>query len=83
MVASSSEAYTRYSKAQTMDRIDIKAVPVDEPEAQMLANRVKVNILRAIPSKMKDDFNGARVESVEEILFKMMVQYQPGGQDDI
>ena len=45
VVASASEAYNRNSKAQTMDRIDVKAVPVIEPEAQMLASRVKVNIL--------------------------------------
>ena len=32
---------------------------------------------------MKDDFNGTRIESVEEILFKMMVLYQPGGQEEI
>ena len=32
---------------------------------------------------MKDDFNGSCVGDVEEILFKIMVLYQPGGREEI
>jgi hypothetical protein len=49
----------------------------------MLSGRVKVNLLKAISAKMKDDFNGSRVGDVEEILFKIMVLYQPGGREEI
>ena len=42
-----------------------------------------MNLLKAIPANMKDDFNGSRVGDVEEILFKIMVLYQPGGREEI
>jgi undecaprenyl pyrophosphate synthase len=83
VVASATEAYNRYSKAESSHRIDISASKVTLDNEQMRSNSATVNLLKAIPANMKDDFNGSRVGDAEEILFKIMVLYQPGGREEI
>ncbi|CAE7314814.1 GIP, partial [Symbiodinium sp. CCMP2592] len=78
-------AYGEYQSLSPMKRLSVKAVlPEDlkEEKYKKLKRKVASLLLNSLPKGVRDELVAHRVQGVHQILFRLMVVFQPGGAQD-
>ncbi|CAE7694193.1 GIP [Symbiodinium sp. CCMP2592] len=78
-------AYSEYQTLSPMKRLSVKAVLPDdlkEDRYKKLERKVASLLLNSLPKGVRDELVAHRVQGVHQILFRLMVVFQPGGAQD-
>ncbi|CAE6937973.1 unnamed protein product [Symbiodinium sp. CCMP2592] len=78
-------AYTEYQALSPVKRLGVKAqltVELKEERYRRLEKKVAAMLLSSLPKGVKDDLIAYRVQGVHQILYRLMVIFQPGGAQD-
>ena len=78
-------AYAEYQTLSPVKRLSVSAVLTPElrdPKFQKLERKVASLVLASLPKGVRDDLIAYRVQGVHQILYRLMVIFQPGGAQD-
>ena len=81
----SQAAYLEYQGLSPVKRLGVKAQLTPElkdEKYRRLEKKVAAMLLSALPKGVKDDLIAYRVQGVHQILYRLMVIFQPGGAQD-
>ena len=79
------DAYSEYQTLSPVRRLNVKATLTEELKEEKykkLERRVAALILASLPKGVRDDLVAYRVQGVHQILYRLMVIFQPGGAQD-
>ena len=85
MLEAAMQAYSSYQAATPIQRLTIKAeLPFEweDEKYSKLEKRVAALLLGALPQQMKEEMVSYRVRRVHQQLFRLLINYQPGGSTD-
>ena len=78
-------AYAEYQTLSPVKRLNVVArltPELQEPKYQKLERKVVSLVLASLPKGVRDDLVAYRVQGVHQILYRLMVIFQPGGAQD-
>ncbi|CAE7432980.1 GIP [Symbiodinium microadriaticum] len=78
-------AYAEYQSLSPMKRLSVKASLTPELKAdkyKKLERKVASLVLSSLPKGVRDELIAHRVQGLRQILFRLMVVFQPGGAQD-
>ncbi|CAE7537271.1 unnamed protein product, partial [Symbiodinium necroappetens] len=78
-------AYAEYQSLSPMKRLSVKATLTPELKAdkyKKLERKVASLVLSSLPKGVRDELIAHRVQGLHQILFRLMVVFQPGGAQD-
>ena len=81
----SQAAYCEYQALSPVKRLGVKAqltAELRDEKFKRLERKVAAMLLSALPKGVKDDLIAYRVQGVHQILYRLMVIFQPGGAQD-
>ena len=81
----SQAAYLEYQALSPVKRLGVKAqltADLKGEKYRRLERKVAAMLLSALPKGVKDDLIAYRVQGVHQILYRLMVIFQPGGAQD-
>ena len=84
-VAVAQRAYAEYQSLSPMKRLSVKVVLPDdlkEDKFKRLERKVASLMLSSLPRGVRDELVAHREQGVHQILFRLMVVFQPGGAQD-
>ena len=79
------KAYSEYQSLSPMKRLSVKASLTEELKEdryKKLERKVASLMLSSLPRGVRDELVAHRVQGVHQILFRLMVVFQPGGAQD-
>ena len=79
------QAYTEYQSLSPVKRLGVKAQLTGELRSERyrrLEKKVAAMLLQSLPKGVRDDLVAYRVQGVHQILYRLMVIFQPGGAQD-
>ena len=85
MLEAAMQAYSAYQAATPIQRLTVKAeLPFEweDEKYSKLEKRVAALMLGALPQQMKEEMVSYRVRRVHQQLFRLLINYQPGGSTD-
>ena len=78
-------AYSEYQSLSPVKRLGVKALltpELKEDRYKRLEKKVAAMLLASLPKGVKDDLIAYRVQGVHQILYRLLVIFQPGGAQD-
>ena len=84
-LAVAQQAYSEYQLLSPVKRLNVKAQLTDElrdDRFKRLEKKVAAMLLSSLPRGVRDDLVAYRVQGVHQILYRLMVIFQPGGAQD-
>ena len=84
-LAVAQQAYGEYQLLSPVKRLNVKAQLTDElrdDRFKRLEKKVAAMLLSSLPKGVRDDLVAYRVQGVHQILYRLMVIFQPGGAQD-
>ncbi|CAE7442809.1 GIP, partial [Symbiodinium necroappetens] len=84
-LAVAQKAYAEYQSLSPMKRLIVKAVLTEELKQdrfKKLERKVASLVLSSLPRGVRDELVAHRVQGLHQILFRLMVVFQPGGAQD-
>eukprot|EP00439_Symbiodinium_sp_Y106_P070347 s1173_g12.t1 len=85
MLEAAMKAYGKYQAATPTQRLTVASeLPSEweDPKYSKLEKRVAAMLVGALPQPMKEEMVAYRVRRVHQQLFRLLVNYQPGGSTD-
>eukprot|EP00439_Symbiodinium_sp_Y106_P028740 s5665_g3.t1 len=85
MLEAAMKAYGKYQAATPIQRLTVASeLPSEweDPKYSKLEKRVAAMLVGALPQPMKEEMVAYRVRRVHQQLFRLLVNYQPGGSTD-
>ena len=79
------KAYGEYQSLSPMKRLSVRAVlpeELKEDKYKKLERKVASLVLSSLPKGVRDELVAHRVQGLRQILFRLMVAFQPGGAQD-
>ena len=79
------QAYMEYQSLSPVKRLGVKAQLTGELRSERyrrLEKKVAAMLLQSLPKGVRDDLVAYRVQGVHQILYRLMVIFQPGGAQD-
>ena len=84
-LAVAQKVYAEYQSLSPMKRLSVKAVLTEELKQdryKKLERKVASLVLSSLPRGVRDELVAHRVQGLHQILFRLMVVFQPGGAQD-
>ena len=85
MLDAAMKAYGKYQSSTPIQRLSVTselAAEWEDPKYSKLEKRVSALLVGALPQQMKEEMVAYRVRRVHQQLFRLLVNYQPGGSTD-
>ena len=85
MLEAAMKAYSRYQAATPIQRLSVTSelsLEWEDAKYSKLEKRVSALLVGALPQQMKEEMVAYRVRRVHQQLFRLLVNYQPGGSTD-
>ena len=85
MLEAAMKAYGKYQSATPIQRLTVASElepEWEDPKYSKLEKRVSALLVGALPQQMKEEMVAYRVRRVHQQLFRLLVNYQPGGSTD-
>ena len=79
------ESYAEYQSVSPMRRLTVKPMltsELKEERYRKLERKVAALLLAALPKSVREEMIAYRVQGTHQILFRLMIVYQPGGAQD-